>query len=325
MVARQRPQGYWKLQDNAASTTVVNSLSGGNNATNVVNTNAKTTAGPNSWLPAALSYNGSSDFTDCGTPSGLNNAIACSYSGWAYRASTGTSCGFGGVFGDSSSGGLGRFSCIWFTDGNIYFACGPLATYAYCPLSGTGWKFIAVSYQASGLTNSDRLKVWINGVAQSLTFVGTTPNSNIGTVSPFAVGKDSSNRFTGGANAGVSVFTRAVALGDFEEMRLGPEPLNTVAPTISGTATLTATTGTWDSQSNGTLSYSYQWTKDGVDISGATSSTYSTGSVVGVYRCRVRASNNGGFDSAQDTLSNSIHVSGASAAAAVPTVGETIF
>ncbi len=96
-------------------------------------------------------------------------------------------------------------------------------------------------------------------------------------------------------------------------MRLGPEPLNTVAPTISGTTTLTATTGTWNSQSNGTLSYSYQWTKDGVDISGGTSSTYNTASVAGVYRCRVRASNDGGFDSAQDTLSsNSITVSGGS-------------
>jgi len=53
-------------------------------------------------------------------------------------------------------------------------------------------------------------------------------------------------------------------------------PVNTVAPAISGTAergeTLTATTGTWSG--TGTLSYAYQWTRDGVDISGANASTY---------------------------------------------------
>ena len=54
-------------------------------------------------------------------------------------------------------------------------------------------------------------------------------------------------------------------------------PVNTVAPVISGTAlvgnTLTSTTGTWTSDT-GVTGYLYQWTRDGVNISGATNSTY---------------------------------------------------
>lgn len=54
----------------------------------------------------------------------------------------------------------------------------------------------------------------------------------------------------------------------------GTPPVNTVAPTISGDpfvgSTLTINNGTW----TGADSYSYQATRDGVDIGGATTQTY---------------------------------------------------
>ena len=53
-------------------------------------------------------------------------------------------------------------------------------------------------------------------------------------------------------------------------------PINLTPPVISGTAergeTLTSTTGTWSG--TGTITFAYQWQRDNVDISGATSSTY---------------------------------------------------
>lgn len=53
-------------------------------------------------------------------------------------------------------------------------------------------------------------------------------------------------------------------------------PVNTVAPVISGTATtgqtLTSTTGTWTG--NPAPTYAYQWKNAGVNLGGATSSTY---------------------------------------------------
>jgi hypothetical protein len=55
----------------------------------------------------------------------------------------------------------------------------------------------------------------------------------------------------------------------------GTAPVNTVVPAITGTTTegetLTSSTGTW---SGTVVSYTYQWKADGVNISGATASTY---------------------------------------------------
>lgn len=57
---------------------------------------------------------------------------------------------------------------------------------------------------------------------------------------------------------------------------LGNQPINTIAPVITGIAqrgeTLTSTTGTWTG--TGTITFAYQWQRDDVNISGATSSTY---------------------------------------------------
>jgi len=79
-------------------------------------------------------------------------------------------------------------------------------------------------------------------------------------------------------------------------------PVNTVAPSVSGSApvgsTLTSTTGTWTGTP--TPTYAYQWKRDGVDIGGATASTYvtvvaDTGAAI---TCTVTATNVAGSASA---------------------------
>lgn len=80
-------------------------------------------------------------------------------------------------------------------------------------------------------------------------------------------------------------------------------PVNTVLPVVSGTLiegqTLSCTTGTWTG--NPTPTYAYQWQRDGVDISGATSSTYTlvTADVGTVPTCEVTATNSQGSDMAE--------------------------
>jgi hypothetical protein len=97
---------------------------------------------------------------------------------------------------------------------------------------------------------------------------------------------------------------------------VAPGPVNTVAPVISGTAavgqTLTTTNGTWTGTP--TITFAYQWRRDGANIPGATSSTY----VVQVadqgagITCRVTATNPDGFRAA---TSNTITIPAASVGA----------
>jgi len=86
-------------------------------------------------------------------------------------------------------------------------------------------------------------------------------------------------------------------------------PVNSVAPTITGTAqvgqTLTCSTGTW---SGGSITYTYQWAHTGSNIPGATSSTYV---VEAAYlgenlRCTVTATNSVGFASAMTAATSAV-------------------
>ena len=77
-------------------------------------------------------------------------------------------------------------------------------------------------------------------------------------------------------------------------------PVNSIAPEISGTIqrgqTLSTTDGTW---SNGTIIFSYQWKRGGVDIGSATSNTYTlvTDDDNDFITCNVTATNDAGATS----------------------------
>lgn len=89
----------------------------------------------------------------------------------------------------------------------------------------------------------------------------------------------------------------------------GDPPVNTVAPVASGTGevgqTLSVTTGTWTGLEP--ITYSYQWQRDGVNIGGATNSTYTlvSGDADTDVRCVVTGTNDDGSSSAN---SNAISV-----------------
>lgn len=75
-------------------------------------------------------------------------------------------------------------------------------------------------------------------------------------------------------------------------------PVNTLAPAVTGTATvgqvLTTTLGTWTGDP--TITYARQWKRDGVAISGATGATYTlvADDATKKVKCTVTATNGGG-------------------------------
>jgi hypothetical protein len=167
-------------------------------------------------------------------------------------------------------------------------------------------------------------KLFINGVLEATHTTNVTFNA---AVKRFLIGRlrtldGWSPHYWDGGIAGTMVFNRALSKAEINELRLGPEPINTVAPVLSGTATqgqtLSVTDGIWgldapfSSGSNGTIYYSYQWTRSDnnsglneTNISGATSSSYTlaAGDVGKYIRCYVRAGNDGGYDVGPGTAS----------------------
>jgi hypothetical protein len=93
-----------------------------------------------------------------------------------------------------------------------------------------------------------------------------------------------------------------VASNNITGQSAGSPPVNTVAPVLSGTPdvgqVLSCTTGSWTGSP--TITYAYQWRRNGSNISGATGSTYTLVNADGgaSITCRVTATNGSGSASA---------------------------
>lgn len=163
----------------------------------------------------SIETDGSNDRVDCGTVGGLNGATYAAFSGWIYRASTGTTAGFGGTAGSSTTG-ANRWSVIWFSDGNIYVnapSSGGNGRFGSAALTGTGWRWVYVQFIGDGGSDTARNKLWIDGVSKSLSFSGTgSGTTTIGNVSPWTIGRDSSNRVCGGGYDDIRLSLGSAAL-----------------------------------------------------------------------------------------------------------------
>lgn len=58
---------HWKLQDNAASTTIVATVGANGTLTNAGNTSGRSVAGPGTLLPLAISFDGADDYVEATT------------------------------------------------------------------------------------------------------------------------------------------------------------------------------------------------------------------------------------------------------------------
>lgn len=312
------------MQDNAASTTVLGYKFGGtiNGTLNGGdNTDAIDDTGPYNWIPKGLHLNGTDDYINLGSVGAIggdNATMLAMIKLDAEFVGAGTA-GFG-VFGESFV--AGAQSLYPWTDNNIYNSTwrgtgagtvsritvgNPAPAYA-------GWRQICV--KTTPVAGGWKFRVDGSNINTATGITGLYTSSGT-----WEFGRSGAGTMMDGLIAHLAIFSRHLSDSEEAETFAGPEPVNTVAPVVTGTTTLSCTTGTWalpsplQSGTNGTITYSYQWTRSDtsggsgeVDIGGETSSTYSpgiadAGKFVG---CRVRATNDGGFDSAADTTSNRV-------------------
>ena len=319
--------GHWPLQDDAASTVVVDeagsengTLVGGDNTADI------TTTGPNTWLTAALHLDGTSDYITLPGNIEFDNGEEFTVVGYTNRDVTSTRHGIWALnpttyyleFSDNTirlrvriEGGV-----------NVYIASHGVTS--------TAWHEIAYLRDSS-----DLMSVYVDGsvVTTDITessIANTADHSLEGIGVRLGTGNDPFD----GLLAGFVAWDFALSSDQIEDWNAGPEPQNNVTPVISGTAEIGETLSVDDGDdaadwglpdpfsagTNGTITVSYQWVRNGVDISGATSSTYVVASP-GDHQVRLRGTNDGGFDANEDVLSNTISVPGGGGAVRLPWMG----
>ncbi|MFN5063084.1 MAG: LamG-like jellyroll fold domain-containing protein, partial [Pseudomonadota bacterium] len=313
-------QGMWNLQETTGTTATDSSSRARNGTITNMGSNPATAAGPNNWLTSSFNFDGTDDYVDIGSNLGMTvypysfvlfvrpDRFPSTYNASALSLVRLSTHDRYFSFQATATTGLAEIAAR----NNTHFS-GVSAS----SLSTSSWSHAALVYES----NTSK-KLFINGALAATLTTSVVPDASI---SRLLIGRlrtlTTANSWDG-LIAGVMAFNRALGKAEVNELRLGPEPINTVAPVLSGTATqgqtLSVTTGTWgldapfSSGSNGTIYYSYQWTRSDnnsglneTNISGATSSSYTlaAGDVGKYIRCYVRAGNDGGYDVGPGTAS----------------------
>lgn len=109
----------------------------------------------------------------------INNETNASVHVW-FNVGAGDVANFGSV------NGLNRFNILKFSDNNVYWQVGdnPTNSRGVCSFSGfeNTWALLSLCFDGNGLANDDKLRAYINGVQQSMTFNNPIPSAIGGTV-----------------------------------------------------------------------------------------------------------------------------------------------
>jgi len=137
----------------------------------------------------SFSFDGVNDYFDCGTISSIPSATELSVSFWANTDSTSQNQV---VFGDNSSTPIFSFE-YWGSNNRMYFEYGT-GTFAYLTLTSVvtagSWHNVVLVYNASGASNTDKVKIYVDGIDKSslLTYTGTIPATLSASIGDFWIG-----------------------------------------------------------------------------------------------------------------------------------------
>jgi hypothetical protein len=173
-------------------------------------------------------------------------------------------------------------------------------------LVAKAWKYVMVTETSAGT-----LTLYVNGEQVGQTTGATIFPSSLGSTASDYLGKSliSTAPLFNGSMSNVAFYTKALSASQVEaHYDAGEYPVNTVLPTITGTAkdgsTLTASKGTWTGMTP--ITYAYQWTRCNTageactSIQSATGTKYTLGheDVGSTLRIAVTGSNNEGSSTA---------------------------
>ena len=100
---------------------------------------------------------------------------------------------------------------LW-SDGNVYFEVGNGSnSYAYTTNNTVNWQFITMVFNGQLLGNTNRLKGYVNGVLQSLTYNTSVPNITGNLTNPFYIGGNILGSYSDGNISQFLIYNRALS------------------------------------------------------------------------------------------------------------------
>lgn len=191
-------------------TTTLNDLVGSNTGT-LTNMDAGT-----DWVSdtdaggvRALDFDGSNDYV--AATSGASGYSQLTISVWMKKAASGNVS----IVSLGNEMSPNRTHINWFTDSNVYLACedgaGNYGQFSFSYVSG--WHHFAMVFDGSASGNANRLKLWIDGVNRTLSFVGTVPATIVSSTA-VAIGRGNTNFYTTGRIDDLRLWNQSLAAAD---------------------------------------------------------------------------------------------------------------
>lgn len=203
--------GYWAFED--GTSTVATDYSGRGNHGTLTNMSAPATA-TSGWgsgkTGGGLNFDGINDYVDAGAVTGIHGSTGVTYSAWIYRTGGARYDGIISKFDGSNSIDMLLAGEIAGMD-DIFLRVSPTpgSGYAYTTnnvITPNTWHHVVMVYDGTQIGNANMLKLYVNNVQQSLTFIGS-----VATVAPTV----SSNVNIGFYNSTVNYF-----VGKIDESRI---------------------------------------------------------------------------------------------------------
>lgn len=229
--------GHWTFDGNkttwTSSTAGTATDSSGSGNTGTLANMSQTVTPTDGVIGQALDFDGTNDNVNLGSSlTQVNGQSALTISGWVRLDLSLTA---GGALFDKRESTSSWINFQFYTDGRIYLIPGSFSAYGYMTNSSSNlnrWANYVMVFDGT-LSGNNKLKFYIDGTEQSLTYVGTLPTTTASPTATSYIGYDSQNtKFLNGGVDDVRIYSRALSTTEITRLyNMGrPTVIKTVYP-----------------------------------------------------------------------------------------------
>lgn len=218
---------YWKFDEADYSASVVDHTGNGYNGTPSGAAGNYNASNPTKTLPSldfpnlyAKDFDGTDDVINFGPVNEIGNVNALTMTAWVQRRAANSVI----FIGKQETGVQDDINIELWSDGNIYFAISDNGfSTGSVALNDTSWHHVALVFDGTQSGNANRLKGFVDGIQQTLSFSGTVPALTPAMVTSFVVGQDGEfgGAFADGFVDDVRVYTRVLSTSEVQQLASG--------------------------------------------------------------------------------------------------------